>query len=248
MPGPHECTSLLLHFLATRIESQKRHDPTQSRVRRAGRSVKEGKRGVEGLRGEGKGGRAPLLFQRVGIPPELPPTRPPPIWQALVKTIPQLLVTRQIQLPFPLWRGARARGNPDRQRHRERRREEGFFFQKGLDKCRGRSSCFAILISYEGCLAAQAHRLVSVCVFSVLQQQQQTVLQRLNEELVNMHKRETLSCAPPDALAQRAMERHGTSKMLHSYFDPVEAAHAVKPLSSKVVLFVCCKMLVSHAG
>lgn len=95
-------------------------------------------------------------------PPHDPP--PPTIWQALVKTIPQLLVTRQIQLPFPLWRGARARGNPDRQRHRERRREEGFFFQKGLDKCRGRSSCFAILISYEGCLAGRAHRLVSVCV------------------------------------------------------------------------------------
>lgn len=193
---------------------------------------------------KGKGGRAPSLFQRVGIPPELPPTRPPPIWQALVKTIPQLLVTRQIQLPFPLWRGARARGNPDRQREKERR---GVFFQKGLDKCRGRSSCFAILISYEGCLAALAHRLVSVCVFSVLQQQQ-TVLQRLNEELVNMHERETLPCAPPDALAQRAMERHGTSKTLHSFLHPVLAAHAVKALREKVVLFVCSKMLVSRVG
>lgn len=170
-------------------------------------------------------------------PPFLPATPSPPFWQALVKTIPQLLVTRQIQLPFPLWRGARARGNPDRQRHRERRREELFFFQKGLDKCRGRSSCFAILISYEGCLAGRAHRLVSVCVcvFSVLQQQQQqTALQRLNEELVNMHERGTLPCTPPDALAQRAMERHGTSKALHLH--PVLAA---PPLLSAQLKQLC---------
>lgn len=81
-------------------------------------------------------------------------------------------------------------------------------------------------------------------IFSVLQQQQ-TVLQRLNEELVNMHERGTLPCAPPDALAQRAMERHGTSKTLYSYLYSVVAAPAVKPLSKKVVLLVCRKMLVS---
>lgn len=62
--------------------------------------------------------------------PSCPPLGLPPIWQALVKTIPQLLVTRQIQLPFPLRRGARARGNTDRQRQREKERRGFFFFFK----------------------------------------------------------------------------------------------------------------------
>lgn len=74
-----------------------------------------------------------------------------------------------------------------------------------------------------------------VCVFCVAAAQQ-TVLQRLNEELVNMHERGTLPCAPPDALAQRAMERHGTSKTLHYstlLLYSVVAAPAGKPLGLK---------------
>lgn len=72
-----------MYFIAFALLSDQSREleetrPSQSRVRHAGRWVKERERGMEGLRGEGKGGRAPSLFQRVGIPPELPPTRPPP--------------------------------------------------------------------------------------------------------------------------------------------------------------------------
>lgn len=57
--------------------------------------------------------------------------------------------------------GIRVRGNPDRQ-NAEREKERRVLI--GLDRCRGQLSGCAILISYEGCLAAQAHRLVWFCV------------------------------------------------------------------------------------
>lgn len=81
------------------------------------------------------------------------------------------------------------------------------------------SGC-AILISYEGCLAVQAHRLVWFCVCAL----QQRPLQRLNEELVNMHEGRTLPFSLltfPDALAQREMGRNGTSKTVNSYLYPI---------------------------
>lgn len=139
-----------------------------------------------------------------------------PIWQALVKTIPQLLVTLQIQLPFPLWREWEWEAiQIDRtQREKERR------VLNGLDRCRGQLSGCAILISYEGCLAVQAHRLVWFCVCAL----QQRPLQRLNEELVNMHEGRTLPftlVTSGDALAQRKMGRNGTSKTLNSYLYPI---------------------------
>lgn len=169
--------------------------------------VREWEHGVGGLHREGKG-------KSLSAPPEgwNSSRAVPPIWQALVKTIPQLLVTLQIQLPFPLWREREWEAiQIDRtQREKERR------VLIGLDRCRGQLSGCAILISYEGCLAVQAHRLVWFCVCAL----QQQPLQWLNEELVNMHEGRTLpftSVTSPDALAQRKMERIGKSKTLHSY-------------------------------
>lgn len=167
--------------------------------------IREWEHGVGGLRREGKGTSLSAPLEGWNSSQAVPP-----IWQALVKTIPQLLVTLQIQWPFPLWREWQREANQiDRtQREKERR------VLIGLDRCRGQMSGCAILISYEGCLAMQAHRLVWFCV-CVLQQQP---LQRLNEELVNMHEARTLSftsVTSPDALAQRKMERNGKSKILN---------------------------------
>lgn len=56
-------------------------------------------------------------------------------------------------------------------------------------------------------------KLTVLCGFVFVLQQQP--LQRLNEELVNMHEGRTLSftsVTSPDALAQRKMERNGKSK------------------------------------
>ncbi len=146
---------------------------------------------------------------------EFLPSCSPPIWQTLVKTIPQLLVTPRIQLPFPLWRERELQAiQIDRTQ-----REKGRRVLIGLDRCRGQLSGCAILISYEGCLAVQAHRLVWFCVCEL----QQRPLQLLNEELVNMHEGRTLpftSVTSPDALAQRKMERNGKSKTLNSYLVP----------------------------
>lgn len=80
----------------------------------------------------------------------------PPIWQALVKTIPQLLVTPQIQLPFPLWRERECEAIRIDRTQSEKERAVLI----GLDRCRGQLNGCAILISYEGCLAERAHRLV----------------------------------------------------------------------------------------
>lgn len=108
-----------------------------------------------------------------------------------------------------------------------------------MDRCRGQLSGCAILISYEGSLAEQAHRLVWFCV-CVLQQRP---LQWLNEGLVNMHEGRTLpftSVTSPDALAQRKMERNGKSKTLNSYLVPHAcfASHCViKGINGLIKLF-----------
>lgn len=174
-------------------------------------SVREWEHRVGGLHREGKGTSLSAPLEGWNSSRAVPP-----IWQALVKTIPQLLVTLQIQLPFPLWREREWEAiQIDRiQREKERR------VLIGLDRCRGQLSSCAILISYEGCLAVQAHRLVWFCVCAL----QQRPLQWLNEELVNMHEGRTLpftSVTSPDALAQRKMERNGKSKTLNSYLVPM---------------------------
>lgn len=63
-----------------------------------------------------------------------------------MKTIPQLLVTLKIQLPFPLWREQEwdEIQTDTTQREKERR------VLIGLERCRGQLSGCAILISYEG--------------------------------------------------------------------------------------------------
>lgn len=61
--------------------------------------VREWEHGVGGLHREGKGTSLSAPLEGWNSSRTVPP-----IWQALVKTIPQLLVTLQIQLPFPLWR------------------------------------------------------------------------------------------------------------------------------------------------
>lgn len=58
-----------------------------------------------------------------------------------------------------------------------------------------------------------------VCVCTL----QQRPLQRLNEDLVNMHEGRALpftSVTSSDAVAQRKMERNGKSKKLNSYLVP----------------------------
>lgn len=59
-----------------------------------------------------------------------------------------------------------------------------------------------------------------LCALQQQRRRQQQPLQRLNEEVVNMHEGRTPPFTSPDALAQREMERHGTSKTLNSYLYP----------------------------
>lgn len=67
--------------------------------------------------------------------------------------------------------------------------------------------------------AVWQHKLTVLCGF-VFVCYSSDRLQRLNEEVVNMHEERTLpftSVTSPDALAQRKMERNGKSKTLNSH-------------------------------